>query len=132
MCGIVGILSPWSGSGDLGHMVTLMADTLRHRGPDSQGYWTDDEASIALGHRRLAIIDLSPEGHQPMISESGRYVISYNGEVYNFREIRKQLEGLGHTFRGHSDTEVILSAIEQWGLRRTLNRFNGIFAFQPK
>lgn len=103
-----------------------MADALAHRGPDDHGVWTDTAAGIALGHRRLSIIDLSPLGHQPMASESGRYVVAYNGEIYNFEALRTELAG--HHFRGRSDTEVILAAFEQWGVEASLARFNGMFA----
>jgi len=106
-----------------------MSAAIRHRGPDDDDVWYDAEAGIALGHRRLSIIDLSMHGRQPMTSESGRYVIAYNGEVYNFPGLRQELEPLGHTFRGHSDTEVILAAIEEWGLETTLGRLVGMFAF---
>jgi len=106
-----------------------MVNTLHHRGPDDSGAWADVAAGIALGHRRLAIVDLSPEGHQPMRSVCGRYVISFNGEIYNFRALRRELEGAGHTFRGHSDTEVMLACISQWGLLSAVKRFNGMFAF---
>jgi asparagine synthase (glutamine-hydrolysing) len=129
MCGIAGLFRPSGGMEDLDRMVIRMAETLRHRGPNDDGCWADPEVGIALAHRRLSILDLSPDAHQPMTSESGRYVISYNGEVYNFREIRKQLQELGHTFRGHSDTIAVLAAIEQWGLCRAVERFNGMFAF---
>ncbi|MDI6774384.1 MAG: asparagine synthase (glutamine-hydrolyzing) [Verrucomicrobiota bacterium] len=131
MCGITGFIDP---SGSLARdaierAVSRMADTLRHRGPDDVGCWADPGCGLALGHRRLSVIDLSPEGHQPMASESGRYVIVYNGEVYNFQELRRELEPLGHRFRGHSDTEVILAAIEQWGVAAAARRFLGMFAF---
>lgn len=113
--------------------VTRMTETLRHRGPDDGGVWVDEKAGIALGHRRLSIIDLSPEGHQPMLSACGRFVVVFNGEIYNYREIRKELEaGSGNDrvrWRGHSDTEVMLAAISRWGLEGSLDRFNGMFAF---
>ena len=131
MCGITGILDPshLHNPEQLTSAVTAMADTLRHRGPDDSGVWTDGPHGIALGFRRLAIIDLSPTGHQPMASAEGRYVIVYNGEVYNFAELRGGLEGRGHTFRGTSDTEVMLAAIGEWGLEAAVGRFNGMFAF---
>jgi asparagine synthase (glutamine-hydrolysing) len=96
--------------------VLAMGEALHHRGPDDGGSWVDATAGIALAHRRLSILDLSPLGHQPMASADGRYVMAYNGEVYNFAALRAELEPLGHTFRGHSDTEVLLAAILQWGI----------------
>lgn len=129
MCGIAGI---WAGPDtreDPGRIAKRMSDALRHRGPDGEGIWTCPSQQLALGHRRLAIVDLSEAGHQPMVSASGRFVITYNGEVYNFRRLQGELSALGHRFRGHSDTEVILAAIEQWGLDAALARFIGMFAF---
>lgn len=130
MCGICGIWQrPGASREVLKELATNMAFRLRHRGPDDGGAFADAEVGIALGHRRLAVVDLSPLGHQPMESASGRYVISYNGEVYNHRQLRDELVALGYPFRGHSDTEVILGAIEQWGLDESLRRFVGMFAF---
>ncbi|MGZ5123465.1 MAG: asparagine synthase (glutamine-hydrolyzing) [Burkholderiales bacterium] len=131
MCGLCGflqidrVIEPSS----MTTVVERMADILFHRGPDDSGTWIDKDAGIALGHRRLSIIDLSPEGHQPMTSHSGRYVMAYNGEIYNFRELRKELERDGVQWRGHSDTEVMLAAFEAWGVEGALQRFNGMFAF---
>ncbi|MEH2273232.1 MAG: asparagine synthase (glutamine-hydrolyzing) [Nostoc sp.] len=131
MCGIAGFwnISRRVSPEELCYMVQQMSDTLLHRGPDNGGSWVDAEIGIALGHRRLAIVDLSPEGHQPMISANGRYVIVFNGEIYNFLELKRQLESLGHHFRGRSDTEVMLASFSQWGLHEALGRFNGMFAF---
>ena len=110
-------------------MASRMAESLAHRGPDDRGVWADPETGVSLGHRRLAIIDLSPAGHQPMISPSGRFVLTYNGEIYNFEELRAELLGLGERFVGHSDTEVLLRALERWGVHAALRRTNGMFAF---
>ena len=106
-----------------------MANRLRHRGPDAGGVWADAETGVALGHRRLSIIDLSAAGAQPMCSASGRYVIAYNGEIYNWAEPRDRLAQEGYPFVGHSDTEVVLAAIERWGLHKTLDSIHGMFAF---
>jgi len=108
--------------------VQAMGRALQHRGPDDQGSWSEAAAGIALAHQRLSIQDLSPLGHQPMASVDGRYVLAYNGEVYNFGALRAALEPLGHAFRGHSDTEVLLAAFLQWGVEDTLQRCNGMFA----
>jgi len=133
MCGFTGLLAMGDEQlrGDTAGIIAAMAATLTHRGPDDSGQWIEPEGRVALGFRRLAIIDLSPAGHQPMTSASGRYVIVFNGEVYNFAAIRKELEdkGLAPSFRGHSDTEVILAAVEAWGLEESLKRFVGMFAF---
>ena len=129
MCGLTGFWQPPAHNNrELQSRVSRMALTLEHRGPDDSGAWTDSAAGIALGFRRLAILDLSPEGHQPMLSESGRYVIAFNGEIYNFAALRDELSPLGHRFRGHSDTEALLAAIEEWGLEPAIRRCVGMFA----
>lgn len=130
MCGIAGFLKPGpSDAREMGLHVQRMADQLVHRGPDDSGVWVDGAGGIALGFRRLAILDLSPTGHQPMLSSGGRYAMVFNGEVYNFKSLRKELEGKGHTFRGSSDTEVMLASIEEWGLEAAVKKFTGMFAF---
>jgi asparagine synthase (glutamine-hydrolysing) len=129
MCGIAGFWDRQAGSADeLRSRVATMSDTLRHRGPDDAGTFVDDTAGVALGTRRLAILDLSALGHQPMASADGRYVVSFNGEIYNHLELRAQLEQLGVAFRGTSDTEVLVAAFGQWGITDTLIRSNGMFA----
>ena len=109
-------------------MVVAMTDTIAHRGPDDAGAFVDESAGVALGARRLAVIDLSEAGHQPMESADGRYVLAYNGEIYNFAQLRAELEGSGHRFRGTSDTEVLLTAVQRWGLGDALVRSTGMFA----
>lgn len=127
MCGIAGYRGAPLG-GDEGH-IRRMTAALSHRGPDYQGTWSDAANGIWLGHARLSIIDLSSSGNQPMHSSSGRYVITYNGEIYNFKVLKETLEGLGHSFRSQSDTEVVLAAVAEWGLTDAVRRFNGMFAF---
>ena len=131
MCGIAGFLDPKRRSGDneLKALAASMAGALRHRGPDAQGVWVDEAAGVALGHTRLSIIDLSPAGAQPMSSASGRFALVYNGEVYNAGELRAELERAGHAFRGHSDTEVMVEGFAEWGVRATVERLIGMFAF---
>src|SRR5436309_7358975 len=131
MCGIAGFLhlAAATGTDELAARAKAMATTIAHRGPDDSGVWVDAPAGIALGHRRLSIIDLSPLGHQPMHSADGRYVITFNGEIYNFRALRHDLAARGHAFRGHSDTEVLLAAVAEWALRPAVEPCNGVFAF---
>lgn len=132
MCGLAGVLSP-SGSPSLSeNVLEAMARAIEHRGPDDHGVWLDREAGVGLAHRRLSILDLSPHGHQPMLSENGRYVIAYNGEIYNFEDIRQRLDaggGESPRWRGGSDTEVMLAAIERWGVEAAVRQFIGMFAF---
>ena len=132
MCGLTGFFSPQGfNKTDASPVLIRMRDTLGHRGPDDAGTWLDAQAGIALAHRRLSILDLSPAGHQPMQSTSGRYVIVFNGEIYNHLDIRRRLEKVRLApidWRGHSDTETLLVAIEQWGLESTLSQSEGMFA----
>ena len=130
MCGIAGILDPdaSTSSDRLGALASTMASSLEHRGPDANGVWVDAEAGLALGHRRLAVIDLGPGGSQPMVSPGGRWVVSYNGEVYNHPELRQRLERAGTRFHGASDTEVLVAAVERWGVDRALDACEGMFA----
>lgn len=127
MCGITGYLHPVGLEN--ADVIRSMTDALTHRGPDDAGVWSDGEGGVAFGHRRLAILDISPMGRQPMASACERYVICYNGEVYNYRTLRDELESLGHAFKGGSDTEVLLAAIVQWGVSEAVGRFVGMFAF---
>jgi asparagine synthase (glutamine-hydrolysing) len=130
MCGIAGY---WATSSDdrlaLRTEVETMLSRIRHRGPDAGGLWMDSEQGIALGHRRLSIVDLSELGAQPMCSESGRFVISFNGEIYNYLELRLMLEARGICFRGHSDTEILVNAISELGLAKALELSDGMYAF---
>ena len=128
MCGIAGFWSLEAAASDPERILRDMGKAVRHRGPDDEGYWWDPSAGIGLAHRRLSIIDLSHEGRQPMASSSGRYVIIYNGEVYNFRDLRREL-GSSVAFRGASDTEVMLATIECEGVEKAVPKFTGMFAF---
>jgi asparagine synthase (glutamine-hydrolysing) len=132
MCGIAGLISAQPIAPET---VRRMTDPIAHRGPDDQGVWIDGEAGVGLGHRRLSIVDLSPLGHQPMASNDGRWVLDYNGEIYNHMALRRELEGAGGgpignglPWRGHSDTETLIECIAAWGLKATLQKCAGMFA----
>ncbi len=130
MCGLTGFWDQRAtmAADQLTRCVERMSDMLVARGPDDSGTWIDAACGMALGFRRLAIIDLTPTGHQPMVSTSGRFVLTFNGEVYNYRELAQDLALAGVSFRGSSDTEVILAGFEHWGVRATAERLNGMFA----
>ena len=131
MCGIAGFVDGRHG-GPPDRLIALaeaMNETLRHRGPDDGGVWTDAETGVALANRRLAVRDLSSAGHQPMVSDDGRLVLTYNGEIYDTRDLRASLEATGRRFRGGSDTEVLLQACAEWGVEGAVRRCNGMFAF---
>jgi asparagine synthase (glutamine-hydrolysing) len=129
MCGLAGLFSSEPlREAELLAAAARMADTIVHRGPDDGGTWCATTSGVAFGFRRLSIIDLSPLGHQPMASRSGRFTLMFNGEIYNFPDLRRELEGRGARFRGHSDTEIVLAAFEEWGIRKTLDRLIGMFA----
>src|SRR5215213_3174794 len=130
MCGIAGLWEQRrrATSDALATLARTMSDTLLHRGPDAGDVWVDPEAGLAFGHRRLSIIDLSPAGAQPMVSSCGRFVTSYNGEIYNADELRAELQAAGRRFRGHSDTEIIIEGAAIWGVAETVQRLIGMFA----
>lgn len=128
MCGIAGVIHGPTPASVLGTSIVDMTTTLRHRGPDQDGFFTDEAAGVAIGHRRLSIIDLSPAGAQPMTSHSGRWVVAYNGEVYNHHALRTALGDEVAEWRGHSDTETLTEAIDAWGIEQTLSRVEGMFA----
>ncbi len=129
MCGFAGYFTTHSLTADSHRQaVEAMIDPIKHRGPDDAGTWVDADVGIAFGFRRLAIIDLSEHGHQPMKSRTGRFTMVFNGEVYNFETLRKELVALGASFRGHSDSEVMLAAFEAWGVEAAVRRFDGMFA----
>src|SRR5438874_10684124 len=129
MCGVAGFFGRggWKVDEMLG-IASRMATALVHRGPDDSGVWMDPASGVALSFRRLSIVDLSAEGHQPRQSATGRFTMVFNGEVYNHRYLRQELAAVGCSFRGHSDTEVILAAFERWGIERSVRRFIGMFA----
>jgi asparagine synthase (glutamine-hydrolysing) len=128
MCAILGLYSPDENLETRGKAITAMAATLRHRGPNDWGQW-HDESGVSIGHTRLSILDLSALGHQPMLSSCGRFVLTFNGEIYNFQSIRNDLESRGRKFRGHSDTEVLVEAISEYGIQDSLQKIHGMFAF---
>ncbi|WP_461583446.1 asparagine synthetase B family protein [Tepidiphilus sp. HLB4] len=130
MCGFAGFLGA-EAPDQPEAVLRAMADALRHRGPDDAGVWFDGQAGVGLAHRRLAIVDLTPAGHQPMRSPCGRFVLAYNGEIYNHLDLRAALaaEGGAFAWRGHSDTETLLAALRHWGVEGALQRVNGMFAF---
>ena len=128
MCGLTGFWDQGHCLQDATASLSSMTQALSHRGPDDQQIHYEAETGLGLGHRRLSIIDLSDEGRQPMTSASGRYVMAFNGEIYNYRDLANELQPTGVVFRGHSDTEVVLAAVETWGLEATLGRLNGMFA----
>ena len=128
MCGICGVASANSRAGVEASVIESMAATMQHRGPDDAGVWRSSDGRVGLGHRRLSIIDLSPAGHQPMRGADGQSWITFNGEIYNFLELRKDLQELGHDFHTQSDTEVLLAAYRQWGAD-SVKRLNGMFSF---
>lgn len=126
MCGVLGVIE--NNKKIDKNLFERMTSEIRHRGPESEGVWFSEKGNVALGHRRLAIIDLSPGGHQPMVRDNGRFAITFNGEIYNYKELKKELEKLGETFRTESDTEVLLAAYLYWG-ETFLEKLNGMFAF---
>jgi asparagine synthase (glutamine-hydrolysing) len=129
MCGIVGASNAGHQGIQLDTLLPNMAGAIVHRGPDAQGVWIDPNGAVGFAHRRLSILDLSTSANQPMSSASGRFTICFNGEIYNFQPLRQELEQLGYPFRTHGDTEVILAAVEHWGLNQAVSRFVGMFAF---
>lgn len=129
MCGIAGIFDPFQRASEVGRCVRIMRDAQKHRGPDDAGVWVSQDKQVAFGHRRLSIIDLSSAGHQPMESQTGRVKLVFNGEIYNFTDLRVELRSGGVVFRGRSDSEVLANAIDLWGVEATLERISGMFAF---
>lgn len=128
MCGLVGFISNPGVAGK--NVAVAMAKRIESRGPDDAGVWCDESVGLALAHRRLAVIDRSDAGQQPMVSEDGQLILVFNGEIYNHRDLRREIEAAGWStpWRGHSDTETLLAALQTWGLASTLPRLNGMFA----
>ena len=129
MCGIAGVFAPGGVASRLDPSIRAMTAALEHRGPDGAGIWVDRQEGVAFGHRRLAVVDLSESSAQPMTSADGRYVAVFNGEIYNFQELRRHLEKCDYPFRSSGDTEVLVAAISRWGIEGALTEFNGMFAF---
>ena len=129
MCGVAGFLGQPGADGELEALVVRMTEAVAARGPDAAGAWVDGSCGIGLGHRRLALLELTERGAQPMVSQGGRFVIVFNGEIYNHMEVRRELDGHPIAWRGHSDTETLIEAIAAWGIERTLERLVGMFAF---
>src|SRR5690348_8144725 len=129
MCGIAGYLTDKEQKHS-SQLLEKMGNAINHRGPDDSGIWCDDNAGIGFSHRRLSVIDLSPAGHQPMTSASGRYVIVFNGEIYNHLEMRRELEKIGRApkWRGHSDTETLLAGFDVWDIEVTIKKSTGMFS----
>ena len=131
MCGITGIFKGVPSGHALKPVLQKMADAITHRGPDDSGIWEESSVGLGVGHRRLSIVDLSPSGHQPMLSPCGRFVVAFNGEIYNHNALRRELESSGKVFtgwKGHSDTETLLCAFTVWGVEKTLEMATGMFA----
>lgn len=130
MCGFAGFLGGHQTENSARECLLQMGQTIAHRGPDDHGIWFDAQQQVGFSHRRLAIVDLSPAGHQPMASASQRYIMAFNGEIYNHHLLRAELAtgGVAVDWRGHSDTETILACVDHWGLRETINRLVGMFS----
>ena len=133
MCGLAGYLggNSFESTEASKELLSLMSKNIIHRGPDSSGIWLDEESRLGLAHQRLSVLDLTKAGHQPMISKNNRYVIAYNGEIYNHLLLRKELKNSRQisSWKGSSDTETLLSCIQEWGLKETLSRIEGMFSF---